>query len=603
MSQKTAKRARRHDEAMRLTVHEFTKNLTNESYTMAHYFYIDNELPFPAEMTWPEFKNGSNEEQLRYLAKKKGVNLEDPQLRQQLQDDLKSQIATEFCYFNLHKQLNEASNAEKDKKCKGCGCEYSWVPKPGTRRSDYDIEAQEQEKRMENRKIKKYEVEELVKAKCKGWQKYFKGIVTKDNGDDTYVIDFENEKKKHVKEMEMIQVWPGRWSLKKEPTVITNKEAFDELPYDFYSQKYAFNVKEDIRKTYQGGIDYENPKCPCKSSKGFEHLLPLIKEESIRTFYEEGIRVVNSIPASDEMTLEEIAEKPLDINKRMRKLYQGFFKNDQSKQRLRGPRDCSVGPPFQRMISAIRYLLKKTDYIKYYEKCDKEDDRRERSICENCRCGKLSCMTSQFPCHSYLEDGTEICHGTATQCKGCKNVYSLCRFSYSIIFLWKNCKKETKGDWEELLEQENMFCTRCFLKLKKEDLHAFKENYTDKRLQKGIERVKKKNSKMLWRRRLQENAEMKEKVLKHQLEHNYYLKDRYMQIAEEKINDDKFEGIAVTKTADQIAFAYFKRQEGEHMCADASAYYRENIQPEEEEKKKAEEKRKDIVRRESQLYY
>lgn len=562
---------------------------------MTHYFYIDNELPFPDDMTWSDFKNGTNEEQLRYLARKRGVNIEDPQLREELQNELKSHIATYICFYNLYERLNEATNAVKDKKCKGCGCVYSWVPKPGTRARDYTKEAQEEEKQKKDRIIPKYEVAEPVKAKCKGWQNYLKGVVIKDNGDNTYVIDFENEKKKYVKEMEMIQVQPGKWSIKKKATVITNKEAFDELPYDFYledrSQNYHFNVKEDTRRTYQGGIDYEKPKCSCKSCKGFDEFSPSIKEESMRTFYDEGMLVVNSYPGSDEMPLGAIAEKPLDITVRMCKLLQGFFKNDQSLQRVQGPRDCTVGPPLRRMISAIRYLLKKTDSTKDYEKCDEKDDRRERSICENCRCGKISCMSSQFPCHSYL-DGKEICHGTATQCKTCKNVYALCSFSHWIAYLRNYCNKGTKGDWKELLEKGNMTCTRCFLKNYKEHKIAHYNSYNscpDKRLQKAMEKEKKKKKKNEWKRRCEKTKQDLEKARKHQWEHlDRHIKNRCLKIADAKINSFKFEGIPVTQTREQIAMA---RLEGNSSIS-YEEYYRQNIQPEEEENKRAEEKRK-----------
>ena len=43
----------------------------------------------------------------------------------------------------------------------------------------------------ENRKSK-YEVGQTVEGKCCGWKKFYKGVIRKDNGDDTYEIHFDD---------------------------------------------------------------------------------------------------------------------------------------------------------------------------------------------------------------------------------------------------------------------------------------------------------------------------------------------------------------------------------------------------------------------------
>lgn len=585
---------------------------------MAHYFYINKALKVTPDMTWREFINGTNMQQLRCLAEDKGIDphIQVPQLRRQLQEELKSHHATLLCYYNLygHKMFNTASNATKDKQCTKCSCIYSWQCKEGTRARDYNEQAQEEQKKKKDRKIKKYEVAELVKAKCEGWEQYVKGIVTKDNGDDTYVIDFENEKKEDVKEMEMIKIQPGRWIIRKTPTVITEKEEFDKLQHDYYfhdeigskrSDKYPFNVKEEkIREEHYLGNKLT--RCTICGCETFTNVKPLIKSESLRTFYDEGQLVQNSRPNSNEMTLEEIVTKPLNITTKRAKLNQGSFKKDLSYQRVRGSRDCIVQPPLKRLIKSIRLMLTESGYEYDYDKIDKGDDRDERTLCENCRCGKASCRKGKFPCH-YFVDGREVCAGTATKCSVCHNVFALCHFS-----CWINhcnvyaTSKTSKGNhvnmvteegWQRKLENGEAVCSRCFLKNFKEHKTCF-NNSTDKlvpRLKKTIKKMKKKKSKNEWKRRCEEEAQKKKECLKHQWDHlDWFFKNQCLKIADAKINSDKFEGIPVTQTREQIAMAIMARVEGNSSIT-YEEYYQQNIQAKEEEKEEEEKKRKTLL--------
>ena len=177
-------------------------------------------------------------------------------------------------------------------------------------------------------------------------------------------LDFENEKKEDVKEMEMIKIQPGKWIIRKTPTVITERQSLTKLQHDYYfhdeigskrSDKYPFNVKEEkIREEHNSGEkDDKLTRCTICGCETFTNVKPLIKSESLRTFYDEGQLVMNSIQGQTEMTLEEIVKKPLSITLKMAKLYQGSFKKDLSLQRVRGSRDCIVQPPLKRLIKAL----------------------------------------------------------------------------------------------------------------------------------------------------------------------------------------------------------------------------------------------------------
>merc|ERR1711991_401971 len=69
---------------------------------------------------------------------------------------------------------------------------------------DNDDKRDRRRRRSPSRSSKKREVGDRVKAKVRGWTKYYSGKITRVNSDDTYDIKFDDgERKMGVKESEV----------------------------------------------------------------------------------------------------------------------------------------------------------------------------------------------------------------------------------------------------------------------------------------------------------------------------------------------------------------------------------------------------------------